>query len=489
MPDLGDNGDVIIILPIWVYELHTIYFNTLFSATFDEIEVYYDSNIDLPTTVNRTGYLFKGWYRNAVGGTKVLWTKMPDLTLGSRNNGSISLFAQYDLIQYSIIYNMDGGTNCSNNPTEFNIESEILLQDPAKVEYTFGEWFLNASKTIGIIELNNNTGNKLIYAKWVPNIYAVNLDMQSGSGGTSSVNATYNQEMPTTVDPSKTGYVFQGYYTQPNGVGIKFYNLDMSSANIWNILESTTLYAYWTPKKHSVTLDKQGGTGGTSSVVVTYVQAMLSATAPSRTGYYFQGYYSLTNGETNYYSKYMESAKDWDIADNETLYAQWRAKEYDITLHKDGGTGRTSSVYATYASGMPSASAPYKTGYTFKGYYSSYDGGGVKYYNANMSSENNWTTANAGHLYAYWTAKTYAVTLNKQSGSGGTSSVRATYHNSMPSASAPTCTGYTFGGYWSGTNGNGTQYYNSSMGSDRYWDRNSDTTIYAKWTPITYSFK
>ena len=82
---------------------------------------------------------------------------------------------------------------------------------------------------------------------------------------------------------------------------------------------------------------------------------------------------------------------------------------------------------------------------------------------------------------------TYSVTLDRQSGTGGSSSVTATYNAPMPSATAPSRTGYTFGGYYTGTNGTGTQYYNSSMSSVRYWDISYNTTLYARWTPITYT--
>ena len=75
----------------------------------------------------------------------------------------------------------------------------------------------------------------------------------------------------------------------------------------------------------------------------------------------------------------------------------------------------------------------------------------------------------------------YTITLNKQGGSGGSSSVTVKYGNSMPSATAPTKSGYTFGGYYSSTNGSGTKYYDANMRSVRTWDKSSNTTLYAYW--------
>ena len=78
---------------------------------------------------------------------------------------------------------------------------------------------------------------------------------------------------------------------------------------------------------------------------------------------------------------------------------------------------------------------------------------------------------------------TYTITLDRQSGSGGTTSVTATYGSAMPSITVPTRIGYTFGGYYTRTSGSGTQYYTSSGTSARVWDKTSATTLYAKWTP------
>ena len=238
-----------------------------------------------------------------------------------------------------------------------------------------------------------------------------------------------------------------------------------------------------TAPTYTVTFDKQGGSGGSSSVTATYGLPMPSASAPSRTGYTFQGYYTGTGGGgTKYYNSNMSSARNWDRTANTTLYAYWTANTYSVAFDKQGGSGGSSSVTATYGSAMPSASAPSRTGYTFLGYYTGTGGGGTKYYNSNMSSARNWDRTANTTLYAYWTANTYSVAFDKQGGSGGSSSVTATYGSAMPSASAPSRTGYTFEGYYTGTGGGGTKYYNSNMSSARNWDRTANTTLYAYWT-------
>ncbi|HKM08845.1 MAG TPA: InlB B-repeat-containing protein [Sphaerochaeta sp.] len=81
---------------------------------------------------------------------------------------------------------------------------------------------------------------------------------------------------------------------------------------------------------------------------------------------------------------------------------------------------------------------------------------------------------------------TYAVTFDKEGGSDGTSSVTATANTAMPTATAPTRAGYTFGGYYDAADGGGIQYYSNTMVSVKNWDKTTATTLYAKWTFITF---
>lgn len=83
--------------------------------------------------------------------------------------------------------------------------------------------------------------------------------------------------------------------------------------------------------------------------------------------------------------------------------------------------------------------------------------------------------------YITMSRRTYTVTLYKSGGTGGTSSVTATWGLAMPSATAPSRSGYNFQGYFYNTLGSGDKYYNANMTSARNWDRTSNVTLYAHW--------
>ena len=110
-------------------------------------------------------------------------------------------------------------------------------------------------------------------------------------------------------------------------------------------------------------------------------------------------------------------------------------------------------------------------------------------YNTNNYTNNDYNYGNDynydndnDYNYGYQNnAETYTVTLDKQGGTGGTSSVTATDGEELPYASAPTRYGYEFNGYYSKQNGLGTKYYDSNMDSVATWYGSSDETLYAYW--------
>ena len=91
------------------------------------------------------------------------------------------------------------------------------------------------------------------------------------------------------------------------------------------------------------------------------------------------------------------------------------------------------------------------------------------------------------------------VTFDKEGGTDGTSTQNATYGSATSNITAPTKSNYDFGGYYDGDNGTGTQIIDASgvwqknktdftdNSSTAKWIILNNTTLYAKWTPKTYS--
>ncbi len=161
----------------------------------------------------------------------------------------------------------------------------------------------------------------------------VTFDKQGGSGGTSSAYNYYNSSYDSISKPTKSGYTFGGYYTSTGGYGSQYYDEygDPSYTTWTNSSSSLTLYAKWTSSPTPVsstyiTFDKQGGSGGTSSVSNYYNQSYDSISVPSKTGYTFADYYTSTNGSgTQYYDEngYPYYSTWTSSSSSMTLYAKW----------------------------------------------------------------------------------------------------------------------------------------------------------------------
>ena len=252
-----------------------------------------------------------------------------------------------------------------------------------------------------------------------------------------------------------------------------------------------------------ISFNANGGSGGPSPVDVEQGSAMPTITTfPTKTGYSFAGYYDATSGGTKYYNANGSSAKNWDKAADTTLYAQWTANTYTIAYNGNKPSNATASVTdvpsshsATYDANVTLGSAPKLTGWTFGGWYKE-TGCTNKVGNAGqtVSKPNLRSTSGTATLYAKWTANTYSVTYNANKPSDATSSVTNmpsgqtwTYDSDATLPSAPSLTGWTFGGWYKEaacTNkvGNAGQALTKPNLAT-----SGNVNLYAKWTANTYT--
>lgn len=118
------------------------------------VDVRYDHPYSLPVPT-KLGYTFEGWH---------------DGSLEISNSGTWkyasnkSLVAKWNIITYSITYNLNGGTNAISNPTSYTVKDTISLSDPRKNFNTFVGWYLNDKKIETIVL--GTTGDLTIEAKW-----------------------------------------------------------------------------------------------------------------------------------------------------------------------------------------------------------------------------------------------------------------------------------------------------------------------------------
>ena len=271
-----------------------------------------------------------------------------------------------------VTFNGNGSTSGSMSKQTIENSGKLTANAFSRTGYTFDGWATSSTGSKAydnqgdISATSGSKGNVTLYARWNANKYTVSFNQQSGSGGSSSVQATYGSAMPSATMPTRKGYTFNGYFDAASG-GTQYYKADGTSARTWNKTANTTLYAQWTVNKYTVTFDKQNGTGGSNNVSATYGSAMPSATMPTRAGYTFQGYYDAQTGGNQYYKADGSSAKNWDKAANTTLYARWNPITYTITYDYAKGEGNNPATYNPDMATFDLA-APTRLGYTFIGW-------------------------------------------------------------------------------------------------------------------------
>lgn len=294
----------------------------------------------------------------------------------------------------------------------------------------------------------------------------------------------------TTAEKTRTGYTFNGYKIK--GTSTLVYDANGTFVcPITKVACSTDntqyvslqapgnfiLEADWTINDYTLTYDVNGGNAlSPDHKSVTYNTTYGELPTPTKTGYTFAGWYTQATGG--------DAVTSYTVmgADDVTIHAHWTINNYTLTYNVNGGNALSPDHKSvTYNTAYGELPTPTRTGYTFAGWYTLIVGG---------TTVSNSTVMGADDvtIYAHWTANTYSVVFDRQSGSGGTESVTATFGSAMPSASAPSRTGYTFTGYYTSANGGGTQYYDENMSSVRNWNiATSPTTLYANWTPNTYT--
>ena len=77
------------------------------------------------------------------------------------------IYAQWEVVEYTVAYTLNGGTNNGANPATFDItDLPITLEAATKALNTFGGWFATVGFTGDAITTISTIGNKALFAKF-----------------------------------------------------------------------------------------------------------------------------------------------------------------------------------------------------------------------------------------------------------------------------------------------------------------------------------
>ncbi|MBO5612876.1 MAG: InlB B-repeat-containing protein [Prevotella sp.] len=361
----------------------------------------------LPTPANvQTGYTFLGWYTDAALTTSA--------TAGASIDAATTLYANYKINATTI------------SPASGNIKGgqTLTIAAPTGVSLTKAYYKWSNSKTFGKDDMVDSSGN------------AIN---SAGTTTTGSFTGT-----ATTGDTRKVSWV-------------------ITDGKWWSVAQNTTYDVH----SYSVTYQGNGNTGGTaptdasSPYAKSSTPTVLGAGTLVNTGYTFNGWNTVADGSGTAYAASSTLAA---MTANVTLYAQWVAAvtEYTITLNGNDGTGGSASVTATLNETLPSFTAPIRSGYVLKGYYTA-DSGGTKVINADgtlvastsyANSSSQWISTANLTVYAQWDP-IYTVTFDATTNGGTCATASLTQASYGASIILPAATkeGYTFDGWFEASSG------------------------------------
>ena len=325
----------------------------------------------------RTGYSFKGWATNADGSGTIYSNEQEVKNLSEKNNDNVTLYAQwkpnnytynikyisssgkelgtdtitgtfdtsktvtppaktgyttpaaqtvkfdstspktitftYPLIDYTISYDINGGTALSGQRTSYNIESSTYtLPVPSRTGYKFIGWTGSNGNTPqkSVTIATGSTGDKSYKANWKSNSLTIRYHSNGAFGGNKYENSSWKNDI-----------VFD--YGQSTDIVVYIQNLEEGSAANSG-LQTYGVYDYSWKRKNDIYMYKNG-----------YIGTGKYNTKPNGSG--------IEIDENKTFNSVIELANylgtSIDSKDNSIdLYPQWKAISYSIVYNSNGAT-------------------------------------------------------------------------------------------------------------------------------------------------------
>ena len=229
---------------------------------------------------SRTGYTFQGWSTSS-SATSATYSNQQSVTnLTSTNGGTVTLYAVWKLITYTVAYDANGGAGAPSSQTK-NYGSNLTL-----------------------------SSTKPTRAQTTANGYTLTFDGNTGTASKTSATAT-----------NTTTYTFTGWNTAKDGSGTSY-----SAGGTYSANAGATLYAQWSSStsKGAVTTATASKSDVTGTRTVNFntqggICLTTSLTSSSTLKYTFNGWYTAKSGGT----KRADGGVSYTPTATETLYAQF----------------------------------------------------------------------------------------------------------------------------------------------------------------------
>lgn len=282
----------------------------------------------------RTGYLFKGWFSDAV-----LTQAVTDVPMGSA--AAMTVYAAWDPIQYTVLFQANGGEG-TDMPTMNRIYDDgkpLPANQFSREGYIFVGWNVDRYAKVAlyadkVIEnITAHGGNVTLYAIWQSLQYELTFDT---AGGTSIATKLYHfgDEVEMPEDPVKAGYRFEGWSLQLETMP----SHDVVVTAQWRKIHTIT-YAGDAGTMVGTDIKTFGTVTGTmeSDTILDGDTYVLREPAYSKTSWTFQGWKNGNDGSLVAPGTNVDVTSDvtysavWEIKKQQTIY-----NSQPFTVTRDG---------------------------------------------------------------------------------------------------------------------------------------------------------
>lgn len=385
--------------------------------------------------------------------------------------------------QYTITFDANGGT-CMVTELTVNQNTTIgNLPTPERENHTFNGWYdapENGNIVTNATIVNNNM---TLYAYWTANEqqpddthYTVTLDANGGTCDTNSLQIEKDCAIGYIPDPIRDEHSFNGWFTEREG-GDQITPETVVTSNC-------TYYAQWTyiekppvqpdEPTYKVSFNANNGNCSTESIDVQNNQPYTSLPNATRTGFNFDGWYTLAVGGDK-----INNDTTVNLQSNQTLYAHWTHKTYSITYDMNGASNTINKLTKKHGVKVYLSNVvPTKDNYKFENWLNTetnetYNPGQSVNFNKNTTLKAQYSKCNQEDIptFSYCT-----VTFDPNNGNivYGSNKSKIVKGNKVGALPIPLRSGYIFLGWYDGDN---------MITKDNTFDGNK--TVTAKWKQTT----
>ncbi|MDE5546306.1 MAG: InlB B-repeat-containing protein, partial [Anaeroplasmataceae bacterium] len=369
-----------------------------------QVQINDNFTIDFVEVPLSEGYEVKTWYTDANYSTP--------FDSATKITKDTTLYGKATIKSYTVTF-INESTTLSTKTVDYNTVV-TFPSDPSKTGYTFKGW---STKQNEFVEFNKTlpvTEDLTLYAHYTINTYTVTF--KDGEKTLSTATVDYNTTVKLPTLSNKAGYTCKGWSTSATSF-VEF------NANT-KITSDFTIYAYY--EIQTFTVKFFDGSTTIATRTVNYNSTISMPTAPTKIGYTFKGWSTSA-------TSFVEFNANTKITSSISIYAIYEIKTFTVIFMD--GSNELSRDTVDYNSTAAIPSAPTKTGYTFKGWYT----------DANYSTPFNINTKITANrtLYAYY-VQVFTVTFNVE---GTKTTTQVENGNKVTKPENPSKTGYTFTGW------------------------------------------